>query len=86
MLFATDPPYMVDYDGTHHPGGGRVKSRTARPLTANSTTSAAKRRSTKNKDWSGTYGVTWDDADGNSGLYDKFIAAAVAEAIAPNAA
>ena len=55
-LFATDPPYLVDYDGTNHPqsfsGGG-------------------------NKDWSGSYATTWDDADKNSDLYDKFIAAAV---------
>lgn len=64
-LFATDPPYLVDYDGTNHPGA---------------------KAGVKNKDWSGTYGVTWDDADANSDLYDRFIATAVAEAIAPNAA
>lgn len=64
-LFATDPPYLVDYDGTNHPGANC---------------------GTKNKDWSSTYGVTWDDADANPELYDKFIEAAVAEAIAPNAA
>ncbi len=65
VLFATDPPYLVGYDGSNHPqsfsGGG-------------------------NKDWSETYGTTWDDADGNTDLYDKFIAAAVAEAITPDAA
>lgn len=64
QLFATDPPYLVDYDGTNHPGD----------------------KNGKRKDWSGTYGVTWDDADANPELYDKFIAAAVAEGIAPNAA
>jgi DNA modification methylase/ParB-like chromosome segregation protein Spo0J len=64
-LFATDPPYLVDYDGTNHPGANC---------------------GTKNKDWSGTYGVTWDDADRNSDLYDRFIGAAVTEAVAPNAA
>lgn len=40
----------------------------------------------KNKDWSDTYGVTWDDADANPELYDKFVGVAVAEAIQPNAA
>ena len=35
-LFATDPPYLVDYDGSNHP--------------------------TRNKDWSPSYGVTWDDS------------------------
>lgn len=54
-LFATDPPYLVDYDGTNHPqsfsGGG-------------------------SKDWSDTYGTTWDDAQGNSDLYKRFIAVA----------
>jgi DNA modification methylase len=54
-LFATDPPYLVDYDGTNHP---------------QSFTSG------KSKDWSQTYGTTWDDADGNTDLYDRFIAAA----------
>ena len=66
ILFATDPPYMVGYDGTNHPpsrSGGK-----------------------KNKNWSGTYGVTWDDAEANPEFYDKFIGAAVAAAIAPRAA
>lgn len=64
-LFATDPPYLVDYDGTNHPQDFKGQ---------------------KNKDWSETYGRTWDDADANSDLYDKFIAAAVAEAITEQAA
>lgn len=66
ILFATDPPYLVGYDGTNHPG--------TRPKT--------------NTDWSETYGATWDeaDADQNNELYDRFIKAAIAEAIDPNAA
>ncbi|MEX2081363.1 MAG: ParB N-terminal domain-containing protein, partial [Dehalococcoidia bacterium] len=63
-IMATDPPYLVDYDGTNHPG-----------------TSPGKR----NKDWSGTYGLTWDDSSGNPGLYEKFLAVGVAEATQPNA-
>lgn len=63
ILFCTDPPYLVGYDGTNHPGNGKA-----------------------NKDWSDTYGVTWDDAVEDTALYDGFIGAAVAEAIAPNAA
>ena len=60
VLFATDPPYLVDYDGSNHP--------------------------TRNKDWSHSYGVTWDDSSQGAELYDGFIAAAVAEAIAEDAA
>jgi ParB-like chromosome segregation protein Spo0J len=60
VLFATDPPYLVDYDGSNHP--------------------------TRNKDWSQSYGVTWDDSSQGAELYDGFIAAAVAEAIAEDAA
>lgn len=68
VLFATDPPYLVGYDGTNHP------------------TSKRRPKANKNKDWSGSYGTTWDDADGQSDLYDRFIGVAVAEAIAPHAA
>ena len=60
VLFATDPPYLVDYDGSNHP--------------------------TRNKDWSASYGTTWDDSPQGSELYDGFIAAAVAEAITEDAA
>ncbi|MCC7409732.1 MAG: DNA modification methylase [Phycisphaeraceae bacterium] len=69
ILFATDPPYLVDYDGTNHPGSRHAKTRRGAP-----------------KDWSSTYGVTWDDASANPDLYDCFVRAAVAEAIAPHAA
>ena len=60
ILFATDPPYLVDYDGSNHP--------------------------TRNKDWSQSYGTTWDDSSQGAELYDNFIAAAVAEAITEDAA
>lgn len=60
ILFATDPPYLVDYDGSNHP--------------------------TRNKDWSASYGTTWDDSSQGAELYDGFIAAAIAEAIAEDAA
>lgn len=65
-LFATDPPYLVDYDGNNHPHKWGERDR--------------------NKDWSDTYGVTWDDADANPDLFDQFISTAVACAIEPNAA
>lgn len=68
ILCATDPPYLVDYDGTNHPGKQRNGKKS------------------NNKDWSSTYGVTWDDADANSGLYDGFIGIALAEALEENAA
>ena len=59
-LFATDPPYLVGYDGTNHP---------------QSFTGGA------SKDWSGSYGTTWDDADENSQLYEGFISTAVQHAL-----
>lgn len=60
ILFATDPPYLVDYDGSNHP--------------------------TRNKDWSASYGTTWDDSTQGAELYDCVIAAAVTEATADDAA
>jgi DNA modification methylase len=69
VLFATDPPYLVDYDGTNHPSRKHDRA-----------------KKDKNKDWSATYGVTWDEASGNSDLYDNFIRVAIAEAILPGAA
>lgn len=68
VLFATDPPYLVNYDGTNHPG------------------SSKRIEKLKNKDWADSYGVAWDDAEANSDLYERFIRAAVDEAIVPNAA
>ena len=65
VLFQTDPPYLVGYDGTNHP----------QSFTGGS-----------NKDWSETYGRTWDDADANSDLYERFITTAVEHAIADDAA
>lgn len=68
MLVATDPPYLVDYDGTNHPGAKKGRKR-GRP-----------------KDWSSTYGATWDDADANPELYRRFVEVAMTEAAADNAA
>jgi DNA modification methylase len=66
ILFATDPPYLIGYDGMNHPHKWNEED--------------------KNKDWSDTYGVKWDDAEANPELFERFIAAAQAEAIEPNAA
>lgn len=71
VLFATDPPYCVGYDGTNHP---------------TTKTSTPARKQIANKDWSGSYGVSWDDAEANPELYRGFIKAAIAEAIRPDAA
>lgn len=67
-LFATDPPYLVSYDGTNHPNSKKDWHQG------------------RNKDWSKTYGTTWDEADGDPALYEKFVAVAMAEAIKPDAA
>lgn len=69
-LFATDPPYLVDYDGMNHPQGWQASQ---------------KKRQTKNKDWSATY-KDWDASSQGEELYERFIAAAVEHAIAENAA
>ena len=66
ILFATDPPYLVGYDGMNHPGSPKQPE--------------------KNKNWSGSYGVDWDDADIDSDLYERFVQVAIEQAIAPDAA
>ena len=66
ILFATDPPYLVNYDGTNHPG--------------------KRGQADKNKNWSDSYAITWDDADANPDLYENFVRIAVEEAVLPNAA
>jgi hypothetical protein len=71
ILFSTDPPYLVDYDGTNHPHKWNA---------------SAEERERKNKDWSGTYGVTWDDSKQGPEFYEAFVAVAVEHAIEPNAA
>ena len=68
QLMATDPPYLVDYTGTNHPGKN------------------ASEKARKNKDWSDTYGLDWDDSKANPQLYEQFLKVAVAEAITPSAA
>ena len=77
ILFATDPPYLVDYDGTNHPQNSARKAKVAKGDTGGTD---------GNRDWSATYGVTWDDSSQGPDLYRGFIKAAIAEAIAPNAA
>ncbi|CAM3631923.1 DNA methylase [Thalassospira profundimaris] len=77
ILFATDPPYLVDYDGTNHPQNSARKAKVAKGDTSGTD---------GNKDWSATYGVTWDDSSQGPDLYRGFIKAAIAEAIEPNAA
>ena len=66
ILFASDPPYLVSYDGTNHPSKQGAAD--------------------KNKDWSDTYAITWDDASQGPELYEGFIKAAIEHAILPNAA
>lgn len=65
VLFATDPPYLVDYTGLNHPQN--------------------RKKSNNNKDWRGSY-HDWDRAEDHEGLYEGFIATAIAHAIVPNAA
>ncbi|MBF0116442.1 MAG: site-specific DNA-methyltransferase [Magnetococcales bacterium] len=72
ILFATDPPYLVDYTGGNHPPS-RVN-----PVTG-------KRRG-GGKDWTDTYGKTWDDADQGPELYQGYMRQAIDHAIDDHAA
>ena len=66
ILFASDPSYLVDYDGTNHP------SKQGWP--------------DKNKDWSESYAITWDDASQGPELYEGLVKADIEHTILPNAA
>ncbi|MBY0113221.1 MAG: ParB N-terminal domain-containing protein [Phycisphaerales bacterium] len=70
VLFATDPPYLVNYDGTNHPGKSKAD--------------AERKNKDWSGTYGERWG--WDEYDANSDLYYKFIAVAVAEAIRPDAA
>jgi DNA modification methylase len=69
-LFATDPPYLVDYDGTNHPHKWNDSAE-------------VKRR--KNKDWSDKY-TDVDSPVLGEALYDAFVRVAIRVAITPDAA
>ena len=69
-LFATDPPYLISYDGTNHPH----KWNDSEEL---------KRR--KNKDWSDKY-TDVDSPELGEALYDAFVTVAIEHAITENAA
>ena len=66
ILFATDPPYLVSYDGNNHPKNKKGRE--------------------GGKDWSDSYGITWDDASQGPELWDNFIAVAKDHAIDTHAA
>jgi DNA modification methylase len=72
-LFATDPPYLVDYDGTNHP---TKKNATARA------------RKIANKDWSEDYieQKHWDDSSQGPQFYEAFMQVAIDCAIREDAA
>src|ERR1043166_8074431 len=68
-LFATDPPYLIAYDGMNHPHKWGASEE-------------VKRR--KNKNWSDKY-TDIDSPEQGEALYDRFIGTAVAHAIERNA-
>lgn len=82
ILFATDPPYLVGYDGTNHPKSTKTKKKAKAAALKGVDAPEDK----TNKDWSGTYGLTWDDAAQGTKLWDDFIAVAMKEAVKENAA
>ena len=71
ILFATDPPYLVGYDGTNHPGTKASEKRASLNTDWSSTYGTT---------WDEA------DSEQNSDLYERFIKAAVDVAILPNAA
>ena len=85
ILFATDPPYLVDYDGTNHPPNKTAKERAVKAKAA-AEGKEKKGWTDGNKDWSDTYGVTWDDSSQGPELYEGFIRAAIDHAIIDHAA
>jgi hypothetical protein len=70
VLFATDPPYLVDYDGTNHP---------------HKWTATHGREHPGDKDWSDKYSDV-DNPELGEKLYDAFIGLAVRCAITVDAA
>ena len=70
VLFATDPPYLVDYDGTNHP---------------HKWTATHGRQHPGDKDWSDKYSDV-DNPELGEKLYDAFVDLAVRCAITENAA
>jgi DNA modification methylase len=70
VLFATDPPYLVNYDGTNHPHKWTATHGHQHP---------------GDKDWSDKY-TDVDSPELGEELYDAFIRAAVAIAITEDAA
>ncbi|MBF0342565.1 MAG: site-specific DNA-methyltransferase [Magnetococcales bacterium] len=86
ILFATDPPYLVDYDGTNHPPNRREKEKAAKAGPDAVAAVGKKGWVGGNKDWSDSYGVTWDDSSQGPELYEGFIRAAIDHAIDPHSA
>ncbi len=72
-LFATDPPYLVDYNGTNHPTKKNVSARA---------------RKIANKDWSEEYIEQrhWDDSSQGPQFYEAFMQVAIDCAIKEDAA
>ena len=72
-LFATDPPYLVDYDGTNHPTKKGASTRA---------------KKIANKDWSEDYieQPHWDDSSQGPQFYEAFMKVAIDCAIAEDAA
>ncbi|MCC7146099.1 MAG: DNA modification methylase [Phycisphaeraceae bacterium] len=85
-LFVTDPPYLVGYDGTNRPGARCAKGRCLSDSTRASSASTTTHVGEAQKGLPDAGGFNWDDAATNPDLYAKFVHAAVAEAVAPNAA
>ena len=71
ILFATDPPYLVGYDGTNHPGTKASEKR-------------ASLNTDWSQGYGATWDEA--DAEQNSDLYNRFMRVAVDVALLPNAA
>lgn len=85
ILFATDPPYLVDYDGTNHPQSYE-KAEAARKRQLEENGKLVKGWVAGSKDWSDSYGKTWDESSQGPELYEGFIRAAIDHAIDDHAA
>lgn len=84
ILFATDPPYCVGYDGTNHPSS-KAKLRIDTAASGRAASSGGGRTGATNSR-PGRHKATWDSAEASPELYDGFISVAITEALRPNAA
>ncbi|MBF0131026.1 MAG: DNA modification methylase [Magnetococcales bacterium] len=80
-LFATDPPYLINYSGASHPAGFKRVNKERDEKRAE-----GKQISEVERDWSTAHGTTWDSNGDGDEFFDRLIKIAVEHAIDERAA